>query len=293
MSLNHYIAEIKKGLKYPVYLLYGESHFLLKESLFMTSDIVPKDRRDFCLDIYDMGDSDKPSIDNIVDILNTMPFLGDRRFVIIENSHLMKKGDISLISEYISNPSPYSVLIMLYLGKLKDEFKGLSEGMVNNVKTISVDIMYRDIKPWIREKARGMGINLTDGAVDYLTVITGEDAGLISSELEKIALLGKDKVDVTDLTGIMRDQSDYDVFDLIEAIRKKDKSRALIILRSLLQSDEPFQILGALNWYFGQLKEDDEELKRVFTLLHETDLGVKSSGGKYPLEYLFIRLLQF
>lgn len=287
MGLNHYIAEIRRGLSAPVYILYGESHFLLKEALFMTSDIIPKDNRDFCLDIIDMEETDRPSIDNIRDILNTMPFLGGKRFVIVENAQLMKKREISLIGEYISNPSPYSVLLLLHLGNLKDDFKGL---LSQRIKSISVDIRLQDIPSWIKEKARQKDIRLTDGAVDYLIGITGQDIGLISSELEKIALLGKSEVDAADISSIVRNEGDYDVFDLIEAVKKDDKKRVFMVLERLFDTTEPFSILGALNWHFSRVKEED--IGKVFNLLHEADLALKASGGKYPLEYLFIRLLQ-
>lgn len=286
MGLNHYITEIKKGLNAPVYLLYGENHFLLKEALFITSGIVPKDNRDFCLDIIDMEETDRPSIDNIRDILNTMPFLGGKRFVIVENAQLMKKKDISVISEYTSNPSPYSVLLLLHLGKLKDDFKGL---LSQRIKSISVDISLKDIPLWIKEKALQKDIHLTDGAIDYLIGITGQDIGLISSELEKIALLGKREVDAADISNIVREEGDYDVFDVIEAIKRNDKKMVFKILNRLLDSVEPFNILGALNWHCKRVKGKD--IEKVFNLLHEADLALKLSGGKYPLEYLFIRLL--
>lgn len=286
MGLNHYITEIKKGLNAPAYLLYGESHFLLKEALFMTSGIVPKENRDFCLDIIDMEETDRPSIDNIIDILNTMPFLSEKRFVIVENAQLMKKKETSLIGEYISDPSPHSVLLLLHLGKLREDFKEISQ----RVKYISVDIRPQDIPSWLREKARQRGMELTDGAIDYLIGITGQDIGLISSEIEKITLLGKGHIDANDISGIVRNEGDHDVFELIEAIKKNDRERVFRILRSLLNSVEPFSILGALNWHFSRIKEED--IGRVFNLLHEADLALKVSGGKYPLEYFFIRLLQ-
>lgn len=290
MSLNHYIAEIKKGLRSPVYLLYGDSHFLLKEALFITSSTIPERSREFSLDVIDMEDSDRPSMDKIVDILNTMPFFSGKRFVIIENAQSMKKWEVSLLGDYISNPSPSSILVMLYLGKLKDEFKGLSE----KVRSIFIGIPLEDVPLWIKEKALQKGINLTDSALDYLMGITGQDIGLLSSELEKIALFGKKQIDTTDISSITKDEGDYDVFDLIEAMKRKEKVEVFKILRKLIESTEPHILLGALNWHFSRLKEDNriKDPDRVFGLLYEADSAIKISGGRYPLEYLFIRLLQ-
>lgn len=290
MSLNHYITEIKRGLQSPVYLLYGNSHFLLKEALFITYSIVPEGNREFCLDVFDMEEGDRHSIDDIVDIMNTIPFLGGKRFIIIENAQSMKQKELSTINNYISNPSPYSVLVLLYLGKLKDDFKKLSQ----KIRSISVDVRPQDIPSWTKEKALQKGIELTDGSIDYLIGITGQDIGLISSELEKLALLGKKQVDVTDISSLIKSEGDFDVFDLIEALKRKNKVEAFRVLKKLLDLAEPYSILGALNWYFNRLIEESKlkDSQKIFSLLHETDFSIKVSGGRYPLEYFLIRLLQ-
>lgn len=289
MSLNHYLAEIKKGLRSPVYILHGDSHFLLKEAIFNTYSIIPEGNREFALEIFDMEDGDSPPMDNIVDILNTMPFTGGRRFVFIENAQSIKKKELKVISDYVSNPSPYSVLIMLYLGK-KIDLNMQSQ----KVKIISVDIRPQDMPSWIKEKGLQKGIDLTDGAIDYLMGITGQDIGLISSELEKIALLGKRQIDSMDISSIIKSEGDYDAFDLIEAMKRNDREGVFRILKKLVDSTEPYSILGALNWYFSRSKEEDkiEDLDRVYSLLYEADSAIKVSGGRYPLEYLFIRLLR-
>lgn len=289
MSINHYLAEIKKGLRSPVYILHGDSHFLLKEAIFNTYSIVPEGNHEFALEIFDMEDGDSPPMDNIVDILNTMPFTGGRRFVFIENAQSIKKKELKVISDYVLNPSPYSVLIMLYLGK-KIDLNMQSQ----KVKIISVDIRPQDMPSWIKEKGLQKGIDLTDGAIDYLIGITGQDIGLISSELEKIALLGKRRIDSMDISSIIKSEGDYDAFDLIEAMKRNDREGVFRILKKLVDSTEPYSILGALNWYFSHSKEEDkiEDLDRVYSLLYEADSAIKVSGGRYPLEYLFIRLLR-
>ncbi len=289
MSINHYLAEIKKGLRSPVYILHGDSHFLLKEAIFNTYSIVPEGNHEFALEIFDMEDGDSPPMDNIVDILNTMPFTGGRRFVFIENAQSIKKKELKVISDYVLNPSPYSVLIMLYLGK-KIDLNMQSQ----KVKIISVDIRPQDMPSWIKEKGLQKGIDLTDGAIDYLIGITGQDIGLISSELEKIALLDKRRIDSMDISSIIKSEGDYDAFDLIEAMKRNDREGVFRILKKLVDSTEPYSILGALNWYFSHSKEEDkiEDLDRVYSLLYEADSAIKVSGGRYPLEYLFIRLLR-
>jgi DNA polymerase-3 subunit delta len=86
VSLKHFISEIEKGLGSPAYFLYGDDQYLLKEAVHMTADAIPESERAFSYDVFDLDGIDEvPPPEQIVDVLNTIPFMGNRRFVIVEN----------------------------------------------------------------------------------------------------------------------------------------------------------------------------------------------------------------
>ena len=94
MSIKHFIQEIEKGLRAPVYFLYSDDPYLLKEASLMAVGTVPESERGFGLTVFDLGGVDeKPSFDQIADVLNTMPFMGGRKTVIIENVQELSKKD--------------------------------------------------------------------------------------------------------------------------------------------------------------------------------------------------------
>jgi hypothetical protein len=59
-----------------------------------------------------------------------------------------------------------------------------------------------------------------------------------------------------------------------------------------LETQEPYSILGALNWHYGKERGGTRQGENVFALLSEADLMIKSTGGAYPLEHLLVRLLR-
>lgn len=293
MSIKHFIDELGKGLRSPVYFLYAEDLYLLREAAMLTAKTVPEAERDFSFDVYDLDGIDEiPPFEQIIDVLNTIPFMGRQRVVVIENIQELKKKQIEPLAAYVLNPSAYSVLMLLHLGAPKAQFKAFME----KVKTITLDIRQQDLPLWIKEKARQRGFELTDDAMEYLIGATGPDPGLLSSELEKFALIGKNRISAQDIIGIVRGSSDYDVFDLVSALRDKDAGRVFKVARALRETHESYGLLGAVNWHYSRIASKDKSrtgyYNKVFELLNEADIRIKRSGGAFPLEYLLIRLLQ-
>lgn len=293
MSIKHFIHEIEKGLGLPVYFLYADDQYLLKEAATMAARTVPEAERDFSFDIFDLdGIDETPPFEQIVDLLNTIPFMGKQRIVIIENIHELSKKDIEPLENYLSNPSPFAVLILLHRGNPKAQFREVTK----RVRTMPLDIRPRELPLWIKEKARQKGLNMANDAIEYLIGLMGPDVGLISSEIEKFVLIGKSNIDTKDIIDIVRGSSDYDVFDLVNALKDKNAEGAFRIARALQETQESYGLLGAINWHYSRMSLRDKGrvtyCDRVFELLNEADIRIKTSGGTFPLEYLLIRLLR-
>jgi len=293
MSIKHFIVEIGKGLTSPAYFLYAEDAYLLKEAGLMAGELVPQTERDFSFNVFDLDGIDEiPPFEQILDVANTVPFMGKRRVVVLENVQELAKKEMPLLESYLENPSPYSLLILLHRGNPKTQWKAL----IRMVKAIPLDIRPQEIPLWIREKARKKGLDITHDAIEYLVGVLGPDVGLLSSELEKLALIGKSHIDTQDIINIVRGSGDYDVFDLVNALRNKDAGKVFRVARGLQATQESYGLLGAINWHYSRMATREHGRKayyaRVFQLLNEADIRIKTSGGTFPLEYLLIRLLQ-
>jgi len=293
MSIKHFMQEVKGGLHLPAYLLYAGDPYLLKEASMAVLRAVPEQERDFSFDLFDLDGIDgTPPFEHILDVLNTMPFFGSKRFVVIENAQEINKTDMGRLEGYLSNPSPHSILILLHRGSPRRQFNTIA----GKVRTIPLDIRPQDIPSWLKEKARQKGMDLTERAIEYLVGITGPDVGLLSSELEKFTLIGKGRIDVQDIREVVRGSSDYDAFDLVKALGRGDAPEVLRIARTLLETQEPYALIGAINWHYTRLSLRDSGrasyYSKVFDLLNEADVRIKTSGGVFPLEYLLIRLLR-
>lgn len=281
MSIRVFFEEIKKGLKSPVYLLCSDEAYLLKEALGSLRDAIPEGERDFTFHVFD---AEQIAIEQVVDILYTVPLVGGKKTVAVEGSQKLKEKDINVIVRYMEKPSPESVLVLLNEGDLKKSHKEA----LKRARPIRLTVREVDIPLWIKEKAKG--VRLTGAAIDYLVGITGADLGLLASEVEKLALSGKKEMDEADVAECVRANGDFSVFDLADALSKKDAPRVFGIYRAIAGTVEPQSLLGALNWHYEK-RGRDKRHSRVITLLNEADIMIKT-GREFPLEYLLVRLLQ-
>jgi len=295
MSYKNLLDEIKKGLPSQSYLLNSSDRYLHAEAVSLIKGLIPPEELDFNFQSFDMlsSEQEKTAFDQILDVLNTVPFFTGRKYVVIENSQKIAKKDLKKLETYLQGPSGSSVLALLYEGSLKKDAKESFKG----VKQISLDIREGDMPAWIVEKAKLKGLNLSIDAAEYLVAVIGPDLGMLSTEIEKLTLVGKPEIEKGDIAEIIEGKRIFGAFDLINAIRERDKEKVFRIYSILRETEEPYGLLGALNWQYAQMlgggnsPKERDYLYEVFRLLNSADLGIKT-GGFYPFELLLVKLLR-
>lgn len=285
--------ELTKGMQAPAYLICSGDDFLLYEAFSVIKDKY-NDASAFNFSIFDINslDSSKP-IEQILDIVNTMPFLSDRRFVVIENIQKLSKKDVRKIESYILNPSPASLLIMLHKGTPQKLF---SVEAIKNLKILTLTVPEKDIGYWINDRAKRKGIEITDMAIEYLISSVGTDLGMLCAEIEKFSFLGAKNIDIKEIKDIVYAGAECNAFDLVNALKSRDRAAVFRIFEIARKNIEPQMLLGALNWQYASLKsryhkKDEHFFQTIFKLLHQADAAVKTSHS-YVMEDLLVKLLK-
>jgi DNA polymerase-3 subunit delta len=293
MSIRQFQQELSRGMPAPVYLLYSSEDFLLYEAISAIKEQF-SDAVGFNFDTYDIKSPDDTiPVEQIVDIVNTMPFISARRIVVIHNVQKLAKKDVQKLDAYLLNPAGTALLVMLHTGAAPKLFGAAAS---ESIKTIALTVQEKDIPLWIKEQAKGKKVRLTDSAVEYLITMAGTDLGMLSAEIEKLACFISDRViDVADLRSIIYPGAEYTAFDLLDALKRKDAKEVFRIFESVTKNQEPQMLLGALNYYYGrqgsvyQQKYPSGPFQTI-KLLHEADIAIKTSH-KYVIENLLVKLL--
>jgi DNA polymerase-3 subunit delta len=285
MSIRQLHQELSKGMPAPVYLLYSTDDFLLYEALSAIKEGFG-DSSGFNFDVYDLkSPDDSISLDAILDILNTLPFISSRRAVVINNVQKLAKKEVQKLEDYLLNPSITSLLVMLHTGAAPKLFGATLSG---SFKSIAVSVQERELPLWIKERAKQKKVRLSDRAAEYLISMTGTDLGMLSAEVEKLACFAGSEtgrvIDVDDIKEIVYSGADYSAFNLLDALKRKDAREVFRIFESIAKTQEPQMLLGALNYYYGR-KGD-----KTIGLLHAADIALKTSH-KYVMEDLLVKLL--
>lgn len=289
MSLKQFYAEMKKGFPAPAYLVHSEDAFQVKEAMLMVKESVPGEERDFKYHGYDMDSAEASlPVEKLLDVLNTVPFMGGRQVVTVEGMQKVKAAELKKLASYLEDPSPGTLLMMLYPGKLSKTTKKYLDA----AKQVPITIREQDIPLWLMEMAKRKGVELTREAVERLMGIMGTETGLLSSEVEKLSMSGLEKIDAAAIDELAKGFGDYNAFDLINALKARDAREVFRLYTAISATQEPYALLGALNWHYQKINASREKREKIFGLLNEADYMIKSSGGAYPLEHLFSRLLR-
>lgn len=103
MTSEQLLADLKKGIVAPCYLLYGEEEYLVNETLQQILDLmIPETDRDFGLFYLEGENAD---IDSLIENILTPSLLGSRKVVVVRNTTIFHSREnlAELVQKIINN----------------------------------------------------------------------------------------------------------------------------------------------------------------------------------------------
>ena len=195
-------------------------------------------------------------IDNIMDSLNTVPFMGDRRVVLVKDAHQLSQDSFETILSYAEKPMDSTVLVLSADSSLEGNkaYKKLSS-LMETVRANAPDAA--TVKKWIRGFFKNEDIEISPQAVNLIAELKGDDISGIKTELEKIAAYsGGEKIEAGNIEELVGRSVTETVFKLVDAINKKDAKWAFRIIQDLYsQKKQPHEVIGYLAWYLRTIQK--------------------------------------
>lgn len=163
-----------------VHLFTGENTFeLLREKARWITEF----GRKFGEENVSRVDASTTTIRGLLDEVSVLPFLSDKRLVVIDGIPKCAKEDVELLGKCV-----HPAALILFVDPKPDKRSG---GVKELLKQAKVKIFEAAKGPvlqtWMRSYAKEQGIALDSSAIQTLLEFTGDDQSMLARELEKLA----------------------------------------------------------------------------------------------------------
>ncbi|MBN1560225.1 DNA polymerase III subunit delta [candidate division KSB1 bacterium] len=257
-TIGNFYADLNLGKIAPLYLFFGEEEFLIGQMIdaVRKAALQPGDE-DFNLNIYYGNETDGAAI---VNAAMSFPLLAARRLVMVKDFHHLDDKSQSLLLKYAAKPSQTSCLCLTSCKFTAAS--GVIKKLAPHARAIEAKRLYDNQVPaWIKSHVRERGYTISEEAASLLQINVGNSLKRLSSEIDKIELLKKEKAAITvaDIEAVVGATKEYNVFEFCDAVAGREVEKSLRILNRLLELGEsPIGILVMLNRHFAIMTKTKE-----------------------------------
>ncbi|NDI33763.1 DNA polymerase III subunit delta [Chengkuizengella sediminis] len=268
MEYKEAVKQIKQKKILPIYLCYGTEKFLMNEFIqFLTNEFIDPVHKDFALIHFDLTET---SIDQVVEDVETLPFMVPNKLVIAKNASFLTgtrdkskiEHQIEKLEKYINSPVDYSVLVLYVNAEKLDERKKI----VKLLKKQNYIISFPSLKPnelskWVQNRVKKNGSYISQQAIETFILYAGTNLQTLDGEIEKCCLFAGVDQEITSemIQQLVVRSTEQNIFILVDEIVKKKLDKALTIFYTLLkQKEEPIKIVSLIARQFRiilQVKE--------------------------------------
>lgn len=247
-----------------VYLFVGKDDFLKgKAETLLLDRYTDASLRSFSLDVFSIKES---PVDAALAQARTAPMLGGCRIVLVRHAEALKEAALTGLKKYLQNPTPFSILV--FDAEELDTKNALHKLITKHGAVVDfAPLRGHGLVKWVDVYIRRHGYSAELAVVQKIVDLTGANLHAVTSELEKIFtyLGGGLSREITH--GIVSDLAirsrQNTVFELTDAIGRKQRKRALQLLQNLiLDGQDPLGILAMMARHFRQLLMVKEMVKR-------------------------------
>ena len=219
-----------------VYVLYGQEAYLQKQyrDKLVAAILGDGDAMNF---LHVQGKDF--SIPQLIDFAETMPFFAERRVIVMESTGILKSGGEEL-AEYLAQPCETTtwILVESECDKRSKLFKAADK------TGLCVEFGVQDeatLKKWILGILKKEGKQITGQTLECFLEKTGTDMNMIRLELEKLLCYTLDRsvVEREDVEAVCVTRITSRIFDMVDAIGVRNRSKALALYNELQALREP------------------------------------------------------
>jgi DNA polymerase-3 subunit delta len=242
-SLASLTQEWAKGVFHRVYYWAGPDTLTKDDALQnLKKAFLGPDPAGMGLDVFDGNDA---SAGAILSAVNTLPFFGGRRLVVVRRAAEMATADTNRLADGLADIPANNALVLLW-----DEKADARSVLVQAARSAGVVVTFwppfeNQLPGWVMARAESMGKSVDRRAAQLLVEQAGPGLPELVQELRKLVLYasGRAAITVDDVAAVVGDKSSLRFMEWERALWRKDRARSLSILEVLRGQGEPAEKL--------------------------------------------------
>ncbi len=263
MTPEQFLRQIEKTPA-PVYLFAGPEGYQRDRCrrALLEATLTPEEREDG----YIRHDLDELTLAEVIDDARSMSLFASRRLIWISGAESAlprgrsaaaddddddgapagAKAAASLLSAYIADPSPGTVLVFdSSRFTFDNDDKTKMERLLKFYAAVTNQVEFRPYSPeaarsLAQELARNAGLKIGPAEIGMLVEALGNDAARIAAEIEKLRLFAGTtrKVEAADIMSLVPNAQEATIFELVAAMGAGNRARSLLLLDTLVREGE-------------------------------------------------------
>ncbi|MBX6394157.1 MAG: DNA polymerase III subunit delta [Alicyclobacillaceae bacterium] len=290
MYWSPWVEEIRAGQLVPLYGISGTEPYvirLLVEELRQACGITMPELNVSRFDLF------HTPVQQVVMEARIPPFMDQRRLIVATGGgslHGRSKvdHDVSVWEEYVADPSPESVVVVLFGDQKVDERKQWVRTIKGNGRWwVCPALRDHELAAWIRHESARLGISVDEQAVRRLVLLSGGHLELLAGELEKLSLYAPgQRLTSDDIDRVVVPFPEQDVFRWVDDLVCLRMDRALTGLENLLkQKESPIKLLMLVARQYRLMYHAAVQSQRGYSGQQiATQLGIRPFAYKVALE---------
>ncbi|NLV57451.1 MAG: DNA polymerase III subunit delta [Clostridiales bacterium] len=243
--MNHtgFFTAIKERTLSGVYLLEGSEEYIKQQALArLCAKLLPQG-----LEQMNLAELDNPDADALIAAAETLPFMGEKRVVVVRECDLLtagrkqeNEGKAEVLLHYLGHVSPSTCLVFTVKGKADGRKK-----LYAYLKKINAIVDFSPMsdlesQDWVCRSMKALGKKMDRDTAALLVFTVGRDAALLRQEMDKLANYAGDREEITsrDIEAICTKSLECTVFQMVDAQAEGRREEAFRLLSDMEHSGE-------------------------------------------------------
>lgn len=248
-KLNQAIEEKKR-----LYLLYGQEQYIIDKYVdIIIQNFLREEEKDLNLEVQATLPKD---IYELINQLNTLPFMSEYRVVVLKDTGIFEHKDKDALDKLLEKMQDLPETTVLIVKEKKvDKKRKLykffqTKGIVEEQNFLTEEQIIRYIQKWFRREER----SIQEKAIRELINRVGTELTALLMECEKLVALAEGEVTVAMVKALVMENSEISIFQLTDALARKDRNTAMEYYHQLLKNRESLvYILAVISKQIRQL----------------------------------------